>query len=80
LPSLGAFISPWSYLNSTGIDSTMVNGYVQALQFSATTPAVPEPSSWALLLAGVGALRLLRRRWGDAGHGGSHPDRPLLAG
>jgi hypothetical protein len=62
LPSLGAYISPWSYLDDTGIDSTQVNGYMQALQFSATTPAVPEPAPWALLVAGVGALRWVRGR------------------
>ncbi|WP_369973841.1 PEP-CTERM sorting domain-containing protein [Pelomonas sp. KK5] len=28
----------------------------------ATTPAVPEPSSWALLLAGVGVLALVGSR------------------
>jgi hypothetical protein len=81
LPSLGAYISPWSYLNDTGIDSTQVNGYLQALQFSATTPAVPEPSSWALLLAGVGALGLLRRRSARAGREGGRPacHQPALA-
>jgi hypothetical protein len=63
LPSLGAFISPWSFLNATGIDSTMVNGYEQALLFEAQVPEVPEPST--VLLVGSGllvALRLRRKR------------------
>ena len=61
LVSLGAFINPWSLLNSSGIDSTQVNGYTQALRFSATAPAVPEPGTWALTLLGLGALGLGRR-------------------
>ena len=61
LGALGAFINPWSFLNSSGIDSTQVNGYTQALRFTATTPAVPEPGTWALTLLGLGAIGLGRR-------------------
>lgn len=61
--SLGAFISPWSYLNNAGFNSADVNGYEQALEFEPQTPIpTPEPTSLALLSAGVLGLALYRRR------------------
>ena len=44
LPALGAFIRPWSFLNATGIDSTRVNGFMQALEFAPQVVVpIPEP-------------------------------------
>ncbi len=55
LPALGTYITPWDYLNDTGISSASVNGYEEALEF-APTQAVPESSTWAMMLIGfVGA-------------------------
>lgn len=34
LPSIGTFITPWSNLNTVGIDNTLVNGYSQAVKFA----------------------------------------------
>jgi hypothetical protein len=62
LPNLGAYIHPYSgYLYSAGIDPTLVNGYTQALEFAPQTPAVPEPSTWAMMFMGFAGL-------GVAGH------------
>jgi PEP-CTERM motif len=61
LPQLGARIVPFDALDSTGVPSADVDGWVQALNFSPQTPSgVPEPSSLALFgtaLLGCGALR-----------------------
>ncbi|MBS0445836.1 MAG: PEP-CTERM sorting domain-containing protein [Proteobacteria bacterium] len=61
LVALGTFITPWSYLNATGIDSTQANGYLEALKFEPTVP-VPEPASAALLLAGLAGVAFVQRR------------------
>jgi hypothetical protein len=62
LGSLGAYIDPYSgYLSGAGIDPTIVNGYTQALEFSPTTP-VPEPSTWAMMLAGFAGIGFLGYR------------------
>jgi hypothetical protein len=39
----------------------LVNGYTQALEFAPQTPAVPEPSTWAMMFMGFAGL-------GVAGH------------
>ena len=66
LGSLGTYVDPWNYLNDTGIDSTTVNGYTEALEFAPTT-AVPEPATWALMLLGfAGAGFAGFRRAGQA--------------
>lgn len=65
LVPLGAFIQPWSFLNATGIDSTQVNGYTQALRFAPqnpTAPEVPEPATFVLMGSGLLAAVLVRRR------------------
>jgi PEP-CTERM motif len=39
-----------------------VNGFTEALEFSPVTPAVPEPSTWAMMLAGFAGLGFLGYR------------------
>jgi hypothetical protein len=65
--ALGAFINPWNFLNNTGIDSTQVNGYEQALEFVPQVASVPEPSTWAMLVlgfAGIGFMAYRRKLTG----------------
>jgi hypothetical protein len=63
LPTLGTYISPWSYLNDTGINSATVNGYEEALEFTPQTPGVPEPAAWLMMICGIGGVgAMLRRR------------------
>jgi hypothetical protein len=63
LGNLGAFISSYSsYLSSADIDPTMVNGWTQALEFTPQTAAVPELSTWAMMLAGFAGLGFLGYR------------------
>ena len=63
LGNLGAFISSYSsYLSSADIDPTMVNGWTQALEFTPQTAAVPELSTWAMMLAGFVGLGFLGYR------------------
>jgi hypothetical protein len=61
IPSLGAFLSPFGFLNDTGIDAAAVTGWTQALEFRAQTP-VPEASTWAMMLAGFAGLGLVGYR------------------
>ncbi|HEV2363587.1 MAG TPA: PEP-CTERM sorting domain-containing protein [Caulobacteraceae bacterium] len=67
LPALGSFISPFGFLNDTGINSANVTGYLEALEFAPTSGGVPEPSSWALMLAGAAGLGWALRRRRAAG-------------
>jgi hypothetical protein len=48
----GSFLDPWGDLNLAGIDNTKVNGYEEALEFAPQVAAVPEPSTWAMMLLG----------------------------
>ena len=43
-------------------DSTFVWTFVSEVSFNGDVPAVPEPTSWAMLLAGMGAVGLALRR------------------
>ncbi len=60
LPNLGAFADPFSIVLN-GLPADQVNGFTQALEFSAQN-AAPEPSTWAMMLAGFAGLGLMSRR------------------
>jgi hypothetical protein len=63
LGNLGAFIDDYSDdLSSAGINPATVNGYTQALEFAPQTAAVPELSTWAMMLAGFAGFGLVRYR------------------
>jgi hypothetical protein len=58
LPALGAFADPFSIVLN-GLPAAQVSGFTAALEFSPVTPAVPEPSTWAMMLAGFAGLGLM---------------------
>jgi hypothetical protein len=39
-----------------GLPAAQVNGFTQALVFAPETPAVPEASTWAMMLLGFAGL------------------------
>jgi hypothetical protein len=45
-----------------GLPAAQVNGFTQALEFAPVTPAVPEPSTWAMMLAGFAGLGFMGYR------------------
>jgi hypothetical protein len=55
LGSLGGFADPFDIVLN-GLPAAQVNGFTQALEFAPETPAVPEASTWAMLLAGFAGL------------------------
>jgi hypothetical protein len=55
LGGLGAFADPFDIVLN-GLPAAQVNGFTEALEFSPVTPAVPEPSTWAMMLAGFAGL------------------------
>jgi hypothetical protein len=55
LGGLGAFANPFDIVLN-GLPATQVNGFTEALEFSPVTPAVPEASTWAMMLAGFAGL------------------------
>ena len=61
LPNLGAFANPFDIVLN-GLPATQVNGFTQALEFAPVTPAVPESSTWAMMLAGFAGLGFLGYR------------------
>jgi hypothetical protein len=61
LASLGAFASPFDIVLN-GLPAAQVNGFTQGLEFAATTPATPEPATWAMMLAGFAGLAFLGYR------------------
>jgi PEP-CTERM motif len=69
LPSLGSFLSPFGQVSNAGINPTNVNNYEEALLFAPQTPAVPEPSTWAMMIlgfAGLGFMAYRRKQNGPA--------------
>jgi PEP-CTERM motif len=61
LGGLGGFANPFDIVLN-GLPATQVNGFTEALEFSPVTPAVPEPSTWAMMLAGFAGLGFLGYR------------------
>lgn len=59
LPDLGASLSPFDQLDGDGVPSADVEGFYQALEFTAS--AAPEPAPMALFSIGILGLGLLRR-------------------
>jgi PEP-CTERM motif-containing protein len=57
LGELGAFADPFDIVLN-GLPAAQVNGFTQALEFAPVTPAVPEASTWAMMLAGFAGLGL----------------------
>jgi hypothetical protein len=56
LGNLGAFLSPWGQLSSSGIDPTTVNDYSQSLEFAPVATGAPEASTWVMM--GLGFMGL----------------------
>jgi hypothetical protein len=67
LPNLGAFLNPFSQLDGALVNegtADLITSYTQALEFTpvSLTPAVPESSTWAMMLAGFAGLGFLGYR------------------
>jgi hypothetical protein len=58
LPELGAFADPFDIVLN-GLPAAQVEGFTQALEFSAVTPSAPEPSTWAMMVLGFAGLGLM---------------------
>lgn len=58
LPGLGGFADPFNIVLN-GLPADQVNGVTAALEFAPVSPAVPEPSTWAMMLAGFAGLGLM---------------------
>jgi hypothetical protein len=61
---LGAFADTFQIVLN-GLPATQVNGFVQALEFAPQVAAVPEPSTWAMMILGflgIGTMAYRRRK------------------
>jgi PEP-CTERM motif len=68
-PALGSFIDPFGQISNQGIDPAQVNGFEEALEFIPQVAAVPEPSTWAMMIlgfCGVGFMAYRRKQNGPA--------------
>jgi hypothetical protein len=55
LGNLGGFADPFDIVLN-GLPASQVNGFTQALEFSAVTPSAPEASTWAMMVLGFAGL------------------------
>jgi hypothetical protein len=58
---LGGFSDPFSIVTNA-LGTVNVGGEIEALEFAPQTPGVPEPSTWAMMLAGFAGLSFLGYR------------------
>jgi hypothetical protein len=67
-PGLGSFIDPFGQISNQGIDPTQVTGFEEALEFVPQVAAVPEPSTWAMMILGFCGLGFMAYRRKQGGH------------
>jgi PEP-CTERM motif len=66
--NLGAFADPFSQVApSLGNTQLVINGWEQALEFAPQVAAVPEPSTWAMMILGFAGIGFLAHRRKSAG-------------
>jgi hypothetical protein len=68
-PSLGSFIDPFGQIANQGLDPTQVTGFEEALEFIPQVAAVPEASTWAMMIlgfCGVGFMAYGRKQNGGS--------------
>lgn len=66
LPQLGAFADPFNIVLN-GLPATQVNGFIQALEFAPQVAAVPETSTWAMMILGFLGIGFMGYRWKENG-------------
>jgi hypothetical protein len=61
LPQLGAFADPFDIVLN-GLPASQVNGFTEALEFAPQVAAVPEVSTWAMMILGFCGLGFMAYR------------------